>query len=393
MLVEVSPESLPTRALKGRSVPAYQIITMKVESIVIKDFKRFDHLEVSFKNQTLNSISNRFLVLGDNGMGKTTLLQAIALPLSLATRQIQRVTDFDWLGFLPGRYQRWGPPHIELEVSFSTNEIEATRAIARRWAAAQPERSFVEPGDNNRVRLILDGESCRAGSDAEFFQFAGRYYAQNLLETDPGVRSEFSQLPGIFWFDQFRNLGNDSVPKENGSDLGRVGTGKSTSGRVSFEAGVARLRQYLNGWKFAQLTHSYPIDYLTQLENLYTKIFPGRSFAGVEPMPGVDSPTPFDYYFLINDDHRTYDIVEMSAGEQSVFPILYEFVRQQIANSVVLIDEIDLNLHPPAAQSLVRQLPKLSQNCQFVFTTHSDAVSDVIGEDDTYRLPGGSLCL
>ena len=366
---------------------------MKVESIVITDFKRFDHLEVSFKNQTLNSISNRFLVLGDNGMGKTTLLQAIALPLSLATRQIQRVTDFDWLGFLPGRYQRWGPPHIELEVSFSSSEIEATRAVARRWAAAQPERYEVEPGDNNRVRLILDGESCRAGSNAEFFQFAGRYYAQNLLETDPGVRSEFSQLPGIFWFDQFRNLGSNPVPEENGSSVGRVGTGKSTSGRVSFEVGVARLRKYLNGWKFAQLTHSYPIDYLTQLENLYTKIFPGRSFAGVEPMPGVDSPTPEDYYFLINDGHRTYDIVEMSAGEQSVFPILYEFVRQQIANSVVLIDEIDLNLHPPAAQSLVRQLSKLSQNCQFIFTTHSDAVSDVIGEDDTYRLPGGSLCL
>ncbi|KYC39333.1 hypothetical protein WA1_31865 [Scytonema hofmannii PCC 7110] len=68
-------------------------------------------------------------------------------------------------------------------------------------------------------------------------------------------------------------------------------------------------------------------------------------------------------------------------------------MRQQIANSVVLIDEIDLNLHPPAAQSLVRQLPKLSQNCQFIFTTHSDAVSDVIGEDDTYRFLGGSLCL
>jgi predicted ATP-binding protein involved in virulence len=73
----------------------------------------------------------------------------------------------------------------------------------------------------------------------------------------------------------------------------------------------------------------------------------------------------------------------MSAGEQSVFPIRYEFVRQQIAYSIVLIDEIDLNLHPPAAQFLVRQLPKIGPTGQFIFTTHSEAVSDIVGEDDT----------
>lgn len=361
---------------------------MKVESILIKNFKRFDHLEVSFKNQSLNDVSKRFLVVGDNGTGKTTLLQAIALPLALATRQIQSVSDFDWLGFLPGRYQRWGHPYIELEVSFEDEEIEATQAVARRWLDAQPERFGVEPGDSNSVQIILDGERCRARNSPEYFQFWGRYYARQLLKTDPSVRSEFAKLPGIFWFDQFRNLGSNPPIEENG-----YGSEKSGIGRVSFELGVARLRKYLNGWKFAQLTHSYPIDYLMQLENLYKKIFPGRSFAGVEPMPGIDSPTPEDYYFLINDGHRTYDIVEMSAGEQSVFPILYEFVRQQIARSVVLIDEIDLNLHPPAAQLLVRQIPKISQNCQFIFTTHSEAVSDIIGEDETYRLLGGALCL
>ncbi|HAZ48759.1 MAG TPA: AAA family ATPase [Cyanobacteria bacterium UBA11369] len=354
---------------------------MKVESILIENFKRFEHLEVSFKNQTLNEVSNRFLVVGDNGTGKTTLLQAIALPLALATRQIQSVSDFDWLGFLPGRFQRWGHPYIELVVSFEDEEIEATQAVARRWLDTQPDRSGVEPGDRNSVQLILDGESCRARTSAEYCQFWGRYYAQQLLKTDPSVRSEFAKLPGIFWVDQFRNLGVRSQIEEQGN-----GSSKSGGGRVSFEVGVSRLRKYLNGWKFAQLTHSYTFDYLMQLENLYQKIFPGRSFAGVEPMPGIDSPTPEDYYFLINDGHRTYDIVEMSAGEQSVFPILYEFVRQQIAYSVVLIDEIELNLHPPAAQLLVRQLTKLSQNCQFIFTTHSEAVSDVIGEDETYSL-------
>src|SRR4028119_167232 len=103
---------------------------MKVESIFIQNFKLFDNLEDSFKNQTLDEVTNRFLILGDNGTGKTTLLQAIALPLALATKQIQTVSDFDWIGFLPGRFWIGGVPHIELDISFEDEEIEATRSVA-----------------------------------------------------------------------------------------------------------------------------------------------------------------------------------------------------------------------------------------------------------------------
>ncbi|MDY6805353.1 MAG: AAA family ATPase [Cyanobacteriota bacterium] len=361
---------------------------MKVESISIQNFKLFENLEVSFKNQTLDEVSNRFLILGDNGTGKTTLLQAIALPLALATRQISRVTEFDWKGFIPGRYWRWGPPHIELDISFEEEEIEATHAIFKRWHdGSDRDNSLTEPGSSKLVRLTLDGEKCLAGTGPEKFQFLGRYYAKELLKTDPSIRSEFSKLPGIFWFDQWRNLG--SHPQKNPTNKEII----ENSSRVLFELGVAGLRKYLNGWKFAQLTKNYSVDYLTELEKLYQQVFPTRKFAGVEPMPGTDSPSPEDYYFLLTDGNRSYDIEEMSAGEQSIFPILYAFVREQIANSVVLIDEIDLNLHPPAAQSLVNKLPKISQSCQFIFTTHSRSVNDIMGEAETYRLSGGSICL
>ena len=61
---------------------------MKVESILIKNFKRFDGLEVYFKNQTLNTVRNQWMLFGNNVTGKTTLLQAIILPLALANGQI-----------------------------------------------------------------------------------------------------------------------------------------------------------------------------------------------------------------------------------------------------------------------------------------------------------------
>ncbi|MDJ0618891.1 MAG: hypothetical protein QNJ63_19475 [Calothrix sp. MO_192.B10] len=40
---------------------------MKVESIRIQNFKLFDNLEVNFKNKILDEVSDRFLILGDNG--------------------------------------------------------------------------------------------------------------------------------------------------------------------------------------------------------------------------------------------------------------------------------------------------------------------------------------
>ncbi|WP_347566290.1 ATP-binding protein [Scytonema sp. UIC 10036] len=75
---------------------------MKVDPICIQNFKQFDRLKVSFKNKTLEEVSDRFLILGDNGSGKTTLLQAVALPLALATGRSRNIADFDWTGFLLG---------------------------------------------------------------------------------------------------------------------------------------------------------------------------------------------------------------------------------------------------------------------------------------------------
>jgi predicted ATP-dependent endonuclease of OLD family len=51
----------------------------------------------------------------------------------------------------------------------------------------------------------------------------------------------------------------------------------------------------------------------------------------------------------------------MSGGERAVFPMLMDFASWNIHNSVILIDEIELHLHPPMQQALLRALPKLGK--------------------------------
>ncbi len=362
---------------------------MKVESISVSNFKILDQLEVSFRNRSIDEIADRFMVLGDNGSGKTSLLQAVALPLVLATRSRGSIDQFDWYGFLPARYMKAGPPRIELVVTFAPEELEKTREVAYRWWETQPavtRRPFTEPANQEVVRLVMEGNSWpRAGSAAELFQFSGRYYVTQLLKTDPNARSWYKELPGVFFFDQYRNLAWSSPSPHEGAD----GQEDELQARQTLEQGIASLRKHLLRWFFRRRTKSYQVDFLKELEDLFALVFPGRTFSGIDEVPGSAD----DYYFLLNDGEREYELVEMSGGEQSVFPILFSFVRSQIANSVVLIDEIDLNLHPPAAQALVSQLSKIGPTCQFIFTTHSRAVSSIMSPGNLTRLPGGLLCL
>jgi hypothetical protein len=166
------------------------------------------------------------------------------------------------------------------------------------------------------------------------------------------------------------------------------------TGQVSYNTGVSRLRSYLNTWKYNQMLNiDGGKDWLLDLEKSYKRVFPDRSFRGLESMHKGGVPAPTDYYFTLFDGSRSYDIEEMSSGEQSVFPMLFEFVRMQIGNSIILIDEVDLNLHPPLAQSLLNALPSLGKDCQFLLTTHSEAISSLCSPEEICRLRGGKLCL
>ena len=90
----------------------------------------------------------------------------------------------------------------------------------------------------------MEGGVCSAQSPAELFQFRGRNYAAASLKTDPAARALFDRLPGVFWFDQFRNLATPP-PRDDQNGDNHEGNG----GRVSFDVGVARLRDHLNRWQ------------------------------------------------------------------------------------------------------------------------------------------------
>jgi energy-coupling factor transporter ATP-binding protein EcfA2 len=365
---------------------------MKLRRCTIENFKKFapPGIELDFRNTALDTVADRYLILGDNASGKTTVLQAIALALSLAQRKIPDVQSFRWTGWAADRFFVHGDPVVELEVEFDEDEIAATREAARRWwdirNPTDPAR-YQEPGDSRTVTLRLEGARVRTkGHPNEMLQFQGRSYVAAAAKNDSALRALFPRLPGVFWYDQFRNIALSGAREPAGRE-------QSSDVDPQFVVGVARLDNILKVWhRNRERRGPHPErDFLGELEKLFSAAFPGRSFAGVEPI--FDGPTPTDERFVLSNGERTYALGEMSAGEQSIFPILFEFVRQQIHRSVVLIDEIDLNLHPPLAQTLLGLLPRLGENNQFLFTTHARAVSTLVSPHTIHRLNEGHLCL
>src|SRR5262249_28678948 len=167
------------------------------------------------------------------------------------------------------------------------DEIGATQEAIDRWYQIRGRHlghELIKPLHQNTVALGLDGEQFwvddpQSSRPPQAYLLRGRWYAASILREDPAARLLFERLPGIFWFDQFRNLATAPGCREvesNGS------LKEEPAEQVPYSVGISRLRQYLNRWKLQQLqANPRPgqVNYLKELEDHYQRVFPGRSFA------------------------------------------------------------------------------------------------------------------
>jgi energy-coupling factor transporter ATP-binding protein EcfA2 len=372
---------------------------MKLKHVAIRNFKGVRSVELSTAPHELRSLT---ALLGDNGSGKTSILQAIALTLSMATRRTRDMTSFSWHGFLPERISSLGPTFVELVVGFEPEELALTTDLFGEWQESLPPdrkqtMKIVPPSQYAEVTLRF--ENGRVTSPQGFeavLQFLGRYYIRVLKYSRPELQEKFAELGDIFWFDQHRNLGS-LVAGDTADDAQMWDAGETNGGgriREGWHAGVEQLREYLVGWwGFHTTPRRSGKDFIPLLQSSFGTVFPGTRFVGIMPRYGVTSPRANDFYFLIDRDDRIYDLAEMSSGEQAVFPLAYEFVRLDIKRSIVLIDELELHLHPPEQQRLLAALPRIGPDCQFIITTHSEFLSSVIPNEQEVRLDKGVRCL
>jgi predicted ATP-binding protein involved in virulence len=107
-------------------------------------------------------------------------------------------------------------------------------------------------------------------------------------------------------------------------------------------------------------------------------------------------------YMAVDKNGETLNVAQLSQGEKSLMALVGDIARRLAmlnpalenplaGDGIVLIDEVDLHLHPSWQRRLGDRLTETFPNCQFVLTTHSPLVISDCKNVLIYTLANGEL--
>lgn len=355
---------------------------MKIRTLELNNYKRFRRegqpFVFDFFNKGTNQVNDITVITGMNGDGKTSLLQAIAFLIADAVYNDFAPNKLNWPGFHYDYIQNGEKPlELRAEIELSPEEATATRSFASELDQRYDTTTLFPIDDQKgQVTLLFDPREGRtypsiADSPKGLSLLKGYQFAAQLAKHDSNPTNRFEQVGTVLWYHEQRTTDFSSIAQVLLADEGED---TSTS-----------LKRIVADWYYAHRDIDTGItqlrggqhDKFKKLKTLYESIFRDRKLSHVTLKKGGGNGVDV----ILKDGHNDYDLSEMSAGERAIFPMLFDFANRNINNSIILIDELELHLHPPLQLQLLRALPKLGQNNQFIVTTHSNYIASEFSED------------
>ncbi len=336
--------------------------------------------------------------------GKTTVLDAIALALGRTVGMAALRPDFK---VSPRTVVRRGALHAEVTcwLRFSPGEIAATRDVFRlaEIAAKVPDAPEMKltwtypaprkPSEPTMVfsNMLPPGQTLLSGNAAFFYPTGttvhqpgadygvvqcepdgcwvllhGRDQAARLLATGRADWSWFHRVGGVFTFDQERTGLGKTVSRQ----IRNIFHGTAEAAQENEELRTTDPRTILIDLALQHLVPSIAAkgespDEFQLLQEQYSRVCAPRRIVGAVR----DERGEFDVYF--NDGENEYSYGGLSSGEKNVLLLLIRFVAERMHQSVVLIDELELNQHLIWQRRLVHMVPRMGEGNQIIATTHS----------------------
>ncbi|HEY0153095.1 MAG TPA: AAA family ATPase [Longimicrobium sp.] len=321
---------------------------MFLKRIELHNVRSIEHLELSFDTEA-GTPRKWTLVLGENGTGKSSVLRSIALIVAGSEALPELLVR-------PDSWIRLGADECSIEADLVTAEGEE-RHVALHWKRGENIRNLFE-----RNRETLDSlDAALAHANRNYF--AVGYGASRRLS---GNRSPGSS----------RELFSD--PRAQ-----RVAT------LFSSDAVLNPLDTWAMGLDYRKEEEGMAI-----VRDTLARLLPGVTMSRIDRVRG-------ELLFATPDGELPLD--QLSDGYQNMAAwcgdLLYRITETYgdykdplRARGVLLVDEIDLHLHPVWQRVLKKFLDESLPNFQVLGTTHSPLTAQQTGERELYflRREGGT---
>ncbi|HHW4013382.1 TPA: retron Ec78 anti-phage system effector ATPase PtuA [Citrobacter freundii] len=369
--------------------------------LFLTDFKKFKQLNVKLdKNLTV--------FIGDNGSGKTTVIEAIVKTVSWIAPNIIRkggkgkpINEYD-VNTASERYSEiksqlvvgqravCEPALRKSSKAFSGNSyslIEPLEDLGEIYRVLSSERNSSRNGDINLPVFLyysVDRNNIKPNRtyDEGSVSFSTERFSSYDKKTLDGA-SDFSEF--LEWFIITDNRSGANLKGDIEASDRRIASLKSAGAN---ESGHELNDLYINELEIRNDIYNLLKDksvYLRKIELIKSVIkntIPGFRDIYVEKKTGRAE-------IMVEIDDEKVNISQASQGQQVLISLVTDIARRAITLNpnlvnpldscgIVIIDEIDLHLHPKWQQNVVCALRKSFKNIQFVITTHSPQVLSTI---------------
>ena len=324
---------------------------MKLERVEIENYRAIERLDLALDPDLT-------VFHGDNGHGKTSVLSGIAVGLAGIPRLLPDVAG---IGFLKSDRRGLRPMRVALT---STGGIAWRRQVLGERGMTQ-RRELKDAMD-----AIVAAD--REGSDPLDLPIVAFYDTDRAVTHRAAVEAPDLQ----------RNVG--AAFSRYAALAGALST--RTSFREFFAWFYAMENAELRAQRRAAPARSKALHVVRQA---ITAMLPGVSEPRVEldPFRFVVSvrPDPRDRFENLFEEAEELALDQLSGGYRIMLALAADLARRMAqgnphlddplqAEAIVLIDEVDLHLHPSWQQRVLNDLRRTFPNTQFIVSTHSPQV-------------------
>jgi len=420
----------------SRVLTLFQAQSLQISSLKLADFRGFESVSIDFTNK---DNSNLTVIIGNNGAGKTSLLDTIKKSLSWIIKSMLNQKSSGTGEFID-----------ELDINNSSESGYAS--IVTQYSIISGFDCLLELSKTRK-----NVESTQKGFYQDITQLAKIYKLANSRD----VQLNFPMM-AYYSIERANEISKkdtkpfDEVAEENSWDK-FDGYDKALNGAADFKlffrwfkyledcsnamvakqnhkilTEIAKLQSELDGDLIKEMQRQARLDSKAndflisfkqkkqaELSRLQGQVTPGLTNKIIESVIQVISEFMPEFKnlriqrhplaMLIDKNGIPLNIRQLSQGEQSLLALVADITRRLVllnpslenplqGNGIVLIDEIDLHLHPKWQQAVIPSLLKTFPNIQFIITTHSPQVATtaddecirILSDGKVYSAPKGS---